>query len=74
MVLTDTLPAPSLTWISDETTKCANPIGTVVLPDTKTYQRLVCTIGTMAPGDSFKVNLKAFVPASFVQNPPSCDH
>jgi hypothetical protein len=70
VVLTDTLPA-DLTWKSDETTKCVDPIGTVTGSDTKTHQRLICNIGTMAPGDSFKVNLKAFVPASFVQNPPS---
>jgi len=70
VVLTDTLPA-DLTWISDETTKCVDPMGTVTGSDTKTHQRLICNIGTMAPGDSFKVNLKAFVPTSFVLNPPS---
>lgn len=70
VVLTDTLPA-DLTWLSDEKTKCVDPIGTVTGSDTKTHQRLICNIGTMAPGDSFKVNLKAFVPASFVLNPPS---
>jgi uncharacterized repeat protein (TIGR01451 family) len=68
--LTDTLPA-DLTWLSDEKTKCDDPIGTVTGSDAKTHQRLICNIGTMAPGDSFKVNLKAFVPASFVLNPPS---
>jgi len=70
VVLTDTLPA-DLTWVSNEKTKCVDPIGTVTGSDTKTHQRLICNIGTLAPGDSFKVKLAAFVPANFVLNPPS---
>ena len=70
VVLTDTLPA-DLTWISDEKTKCVDPIGTVTGTDTKTHQRLFCNIGTLAPGDTFKVKLAAYVPANFVLNPPA---
>ncbi|MFL5619065.1 MAG: hypothetical protein ACJ79A_11830, partial [Gemmatimonadaceae bacterium] len=70
VVLTDTLPA-DLTWKANNTTTCPSPMGTVTGADTKTHQRLICNIGSLAPGDSFVVVVAALVPASFIQVPPS---
>ena len=69
VVLTDTLPA-DLTWVANNTTTCPSPMGTVMVAS-ETHQRLICNIGSLAPGDSFKVIVAALVPTSFVQNPPS---
>jgi uncharacterized repeat protein (TIGR01451 family) len=70
VVLTDTLPA-DLTWVADNTTTCPSPMGTVTGTDTKTHQRLICNIGTLAPGDTFRVKVAALVPNNFTQSPPS---
>ncbi|MFL5618108.1 MAG: hypothetical protein ACJ79A_06920, partial [Gemmatimonadaceae bacterium] len=70
VVLTDTLPA-DLTWKANNTTTCPSPLGTVTGADSKTHQRLICNIGSLAPGDSFVVVVAALVPASFIQVPPS---
>ncbi|MFL5618109.1 MAG: hypothetical protein ACJ79A_06925 [Gemmatimonadaceae bacterium] len=70
VVLTDTLPA-DLTWKANNTTTCPSPMGTVTGADSKTHQRLICNIGSLAPGDSFVVVVAALVPASFIQVPPS---
>jgi uncharacterized repeat protein (TIGR01451 family) len=70
VVLTDTLPA-GLTWVANNTTDCPSPMGTVTGADSKTHQRLICNIGSLAAGASFTVNVAALVPASFVQVPPS---
>ncbi|HEX7979464.1 MAG TPA: hypothetical protein VF461_12740 [Gemmatimonadaceae bacterium] len=71
VVLTDTLPgdATKITWTADNTTTCVSPIGTVVVSGV-TRSRLVCNIGTMAAGDSFKVHVSAPVTASNLQQPP----
>ena len=69
VVLTDTLPT-GLTWVANNTTTCPSPMATVTVASNN-HQKLVCNIGTLAAGDSFKVVVAAFVPTSFVQNPPS---
>jgi len=70
VTLIDTLPE-GLTWTANNTTECVNPIGTVTGSDSKTHQRLVCNIGSLAAGASFTVTVSATVPSSFVQTPPS---
>ena len=69
VVLTDTLPA-GVTWTADNTTQCVNPIGTVVV-NSVTRQRLICTIGTLAAGASFTVNVSGPVSSSILQQPDS---
>jgi len=73
VTLTDTLPAPSLTWSADH--GCSTS-GSATLPappdgDGLTHQVLFCNIGTLAAGGTFTVNVSASVPSSFVQQPPS---
>jgi len=72
VVLTDTLPgdATKYTWTADNTTECVNPIGTVVV-NTVTRSRLVCNIGTLAPGASFTVHVSTPVSSSNLLVPPS---
>jgi hypothetical protein len=64
--MTDTLPA-GLSW-SDDKSECAIDQVTV---NSVSRDRVICTIGDLAPQASFTVTLSATVPNTILQIPPS---
>ena len=66
VVMTDTLPG-GLSW-TDNKAECVIDQVTVA---SVSRDRVICTIGTLAPGGSFSVTVTTTIPASFLQLPPS---
>lgn len=66
VVMTDTLPA-GLSW-TDNQSACLIDQVTV---NSVTRDRVICTIGSLAPGASFSVVVTTTIPSTFLQIPPS---
>jgi uncharacterized repeat protein (TIGR01451 family) len=66
VTMTDTLPA-GLTW-SETNASCAIDQVTV---SSVSRDRIICNIGSLAPGGSFSVIVTTTIPATFLQLPPS---
>jgi uncharacterized repeat protein (TIGR01451 family) len=66
VTMTDTLPA-GLSW-ADNKAECAIDQVTI---STVSHDRIICTIGDLAPQASFSVTVSATVPSTILQIPPS---
>jgi hypothetical protein len=60
-------------WTSDKTAQCANAAYPLPTGPAGDLRVMTCTVGTLAPGDSFKVKVSAVVPSSFLFVPPVVD-